>query len=51
MTTSQIISAKPIPRYYLDKHYNDMTRLEKRAYKRWLTVSGLAKAGNLTTKV
>jgi hypothetical protein len=25
-----------IPQYHLDKHWNDMTRVEKRAYKRWM---------------
>lgn len=24
------------PVFYIDKHYNDMTRAEKRKYKRWL---------------
>lgn len=25
-----------IPQFYINKHYDDMTRREKREYKRWL---------------
>jgi hypothetical protein len=25
------------PRFHINKHYNDMTRAERREYKRWLT--------------
>jgi hypothetical protein len=25
------------PRFHINRHYNDMTRAERREYKRWLT--------------
>lgn len=29
------------PMFYIDKHYNDMNRCERREYKRWLAKNNM----------